>query len=265
MGLFNPMKLKTIWKGLVMFNFEDQRIIVTGGTRGIGRGLSEAFLKAKGSVIATYTSNDEAAEKFKWEVENKFPGAHLDIRKFDVSDNNSVESFYQYLDENYPSIEVLVNNSGIRRDAVGALMDEKDWKKVLEINLDGTFYMSKQAILRFMKKRYGRIINMSSVGGKIGLAGQGNYTASKAAQIALAKSLSKEVGKKGITINSVCPGFIETDLISDLPEDQKSLYKKQVPLKRFGKIEEVAHGVLFLASKQASYITGTSLDISGGL
>ena len=125
--------------------------------------------------------------------------------------------------------------------------------------------MSKQAILRFMRKRYGRIINLSSVGGKIGLPGQANYTASKAAQIALGKSLSKEVGKKGITINSVCPGFIETELISDLPEDQVSAYKKQVPLKRFGKVEEVAHGVLFLSSREASYITGTSLDISGGL
>jgi 3-oxoacyl-[acyl-carrier protein] reductase len=248
-----------------MFNFEGQRIIITGGTRGIGGGLSEAFLKAGGTVIATYTRNDEAAQKFKWEMENKYPNSALDIRKFDVSNNEAVESFFQYLDEAYSSVEVLVNNSGIRRDGLGALMSQNDWKQVLEINLDGTFYMSKQAILRFMKKRYGRIINISSVGGKLGLAGQANYSASKAAQIAMAKSLSKEVGKKGITINSICPGFIETDLISDLPEEQKSFYKKQVPLRRFGKVEEVAHGVLFLASKEASYISGTSLDISGGL
>ena len=248
-----------------MFNFEGQKIIITGGTRGIGRGLSDAFLKAGGTVIATYARNDEAAQKFKWEMENKYPNSVLDIRKFDVSDGQAVESFFQYLDEAYSSVEVLINNSGIRRDGLGALMSHDDWKQVLEINLDGTFYMSKQAILRFMKKRYGRIINMSSVGGKLGLAGQANYSASKAAQIAMAKSLSKEVGKKGITINSVCPGFIETDLISDLPEEQKSLYKKQVPLRRFGKVEEVAHGVLFLASKEASYISGTSLDISGGL
>jgi len=248
-----------------MFEFQNQRIIITGGTRGIGKGLSEAFLKAGGEVIATYTSNDEAAEKFKWEMESKFPESRLAIRKFDVSKNDEVENFFSWIDENYSSIEILVNNSGIRKDNVGALMSEGDWKRVLEINLDGTFYMSKQAILRFMRKRYGRIINLSSVGGKIGLAGQANYTASKAAQIALAKSLSKEVGKKGITINSVCPGFIETELISDLPEDQVTAYKKQVPLKRFGKVEEVAHGVLFLASREASYITGTSLDISGGL
>ncbi|MEC7182748.1 MAG: 3-oxoacyl-ACP reductase FabG [Bdellovibrionota bacterium] len=248
-----------------MFKFQNQRIIITGGTRGIGRGLSEAFLEAGGEVIATYTSNDEAAEKFKWEMENKFPKSPMAIRKFDVSRNDEVESFFSWIDENYSSIEVLINNSGIRKDNVGALMSEEDWKRVLEINLDGTFYMSKQAILRFMRKRYGRIINLSSVGGKIGLPGQANYTASKAAQIALAKSLSKEVAKKGITINSICPGFIETELISDLPEDQISAYKKQVPLKRFGTVDEVAHGVLFLASREASYITGTSLDISGGL
>ena len=228
-----------------MFEFQNQRIIITGGTRGIGKGLSEAFLKAGGEVIATYTSNDEAAEKFKWEMESKYPESRVVVRKFDVSQNDEVESFFSWIDENYPSIEVLINNSGIRKDNVGALMSQEDWKRVLEINLDGTFYMSKQAILRFMRKRYGRIINLSSVGGKIGLAGQANYTASKAAQIALAKTLSKEVGKKGITINSVCPGFIETELISDLPEEQVSAYKKQVPLKRFGKVEEVAHGVLF--------------------
>ena len=180
-----------------MFEFQNQRIIITGGTRGIGKGLSEAFLKAGGEVIATYTSNDEAAEKFKWEMESKYPESRVVVRKFDVSQNDEVESFFSWIDENYPSIEVLINNSGIRKDNVGALMSQEDWKRVLEINLDGTFYMSKQAILRFMRKRYGRIINLSSVGGKIGLAGQANYTASKAAQIALAKTLSKEVGKKG--------------------------------------------------------------------
>ena len=116
-----------------MFKFQNQRIIITGGTRGIGRGLSEAFLEAGGEVIATYTSNDEAAEKFKWEMENKFPKSHMAIRKFDVSRNDEVESFFSWIDENYSSIEVLINNSGIRKDNVGALMSEEDWKRVQEV------------------------------------------------------------------------------------------------------------------------------------
>ena len=135
----------------------------------------------------------------------------------------------------------------------------------MNINLKGTFLMSQGATLLMMKKRYGRIVNMSSVGGKLGLAGQSNYAASKAGQVALSQSLAKEVGKRGITINNVLPGFIETELIADLPEEQVKEYKKQVPLKRFGTVEEVAYAVAFLASKKAGYITGASLEISGGL
>jgi 3-oxoacyl-[acyl-carrier protein] reductase len=246
-----------------MFDFSNQRVIVTGGTRGIGAGISLAFLQAGATVIAVYSSNDAAANEFKNKNEQYAP--KLDIQKYDVSSSKEVKDFFKYLDEKYPSLEVLINNSGIRQDAIAALMTDEQWKKVLDVNLTGTFYMSREIIPPFMANRFGRIINISSLGGDIGFQGQANYAASKAGQLALTKSLSKEVAKKGITVNCVSPGFIDTELISDLPEEQRKEYLKMIPLKRFGKVQEVAHAVLFLASREASYITGTSITVAGGL
>ena len=246
-----------------MFDFSNQRVIVTGGTRGIGAGIAVAFLQAGATVIATYSSNDAAANEFK--NKNEQYASQLDIQKYDVSSSKEVKDFFKYLDEKYPSLEVLVNNSGIRQDAIAALMSDEQWNKVLDINLTGTFYMSREIISRLMANRFGRIINISSLGGDIGFQGQANYAASKAGQLALTKSLSKEVAKKGITVNCVSPGFIDTELISDLPEEQKKEYLKMIPQKRFGKVQEVAHAVLFLASREASYITGTSITVAGGL
>lgn len=241
--------------------FQDQTVIVTGGTRGIGRGIAEAFLKEGATVIATYAGNDQAANKFKEEMNSM----KLIVKKCDVRDETAVIDFFKYVEDNHPKIEVLVNNSGIRRDQLTATMSLLEWNDVINTNLTGTFLMSKHAVLQFMKNRYGRIVNMSSIGGSLGLPGQANYAASKAGQIAISKSLSKEVAKRGITVNNVCPGFIDTELLADLPEEQRKEYMKDVPMKRFGKVEEVAAAVLFLASKEASYITGASLEISGGL
>lgn len=246
-----------------MHDFKDQRVIITGGTRGIGRGLTQAFLNAGATVIATYTSNDTAAEEFKKENEQFLD--RLDIQKFDVTNVKAVKEFFNYLDDKYPSLEVLVNNSGIRQDSMLAMMEDDQWARVMDVNLNGTFYMSREVIPRFMSNRYGRIIQMSSIGGNLGLSGQANYAASKAGQMALTKCLSKEVAKKKITVNCICPGFIETELIADLSEDQVKEYKKMIPVKRFGKVEEVASAVMFLASKEASYITGTSIEVAGGL
>ncbi|MFZ4714412.1 MAG: SDR family oxidoreductase [Bacteriovoracaceae bacterium] len=244
-------------------NFESQIVVVTGGTRGIGAGISKAFLEKGATVVATYARNDEAALAFKNNLGTL--GEKLDLRKFDVKNEADVKIFFNYVREKYGKLEILINNSGIRKDNLLASMPENDWRDVLETNLFGTFHMTKEAVLLFLENRYGRVVNISSVGGKLGLAGQANYAASKAGQIALSLSLSKEVAKRGITINNVLPGFIETELLADLPEEQKKEYKSQVPMKRFGKVEEVAHAVLFLASKEASYITGASLEISGGL
>ncbi|MBT4792867.1 MAG: 3-oxoacyl-ACP reductase FabG [Halobacteriovoraceae bacterium] len=244
-------------------DFSNQVVIVTGGTRGIGSGITQAFLKANATVIATYAHNDEKASLFKTGL-SEFKDK-LIIKKFDVSLREQCEVFFNEITLQFEQIHVLVNNSGIRKDNLGAVMTEQEWDSVIDVNLKGTFNMSQQAILHMMKTRYGRIINMSSVGGSIGIAGQANYAASKAGQIALSKSLSKEVAKRKITINNVCPGFIETELIDDLDKTLVKEYKSQIPMKRFGKIDEVAHAVLFLASSQASYITGASLEVTGGL
>jgi 3-oxoacyl-[acyl-carrier protein] reductase len=243
--------------------FENQTAIVTGGTRGIGRGITEAFLKEGASVVATYAGNDQAAFKMKEELAQY--GDKIIVKKCDVRDEEAVTAFFKYIEETFPKVEILVNNSGIRKDQVTVMMSLAEWNDVINTNLTGTFLMSKHAVLQFMKNRYGRIVNMSSIGGSLGLPGQANYAASKAGQIAISKSLSKEVAKRGITVNNVCPGFIDTELLADLPEEQKKEYTKSVPMKRFGKVSEVAAAVLFLASPEASYITGASLEISGGL
>ena len=247
----------------VQFDYSGQTIVVTGGTRGIGKALSEHFLKANAQVIATYKSNDEQAELFK--AESQTYSDKLILKKFDVSNEEQVKIFWDDLANHHENCSVLVNNSGIRKDSVMASMETSDWDDVLNVNLKGTFLMSREAVLYFMKKRYGRIINMSSIGGQLGLPGQANYASSKAAQVAMSKVLSKEVAKRNITVNNVLPGFIDTDLLADLPPEQIKDYKKQVPVKRFGTTAEVANTVLFLASKEAAYINGASLEISGGL
>lgn len=246
-----------------MKDFKDQIVIVTGGTRGIGAGISEAFLKAGATVIATYSGNDEAAQSFRSKLGEL--SERMVLKKFNVQKTSEVEAFFKEFDEKYPNLHVLVNNAGIRRDQIVASMSEEDWDQVIDTNLKGTYNMTRFGVLSMMRNRYGRIINMSSVGGKLGLQGQANYAASKAGQIALSLSVSKEVAKRNITINNVCPGFIETELIGDLPEEQVKEYKSQVPMKRFGKVNEVAAAVLFFASKDASYITGATLDVAGGL
>ena len=244
-------------------NFDGQVAIVTGGTRGIGRGITEAFLKNGATVIATYAGNDQAAMKMKEEL--NLYGDKLVVKKCDVRDEVAVSELYAYVDQTFSKLDILVNNSGIRKDQLTATMSLTEWNDVINTNLTGTFLMSKHATLLMMKNRYGRIVNMSSVGGDIGLPGQANYAASKAGQVAISKTLSKEVAKRGITVNNVLPGFIDTELLADLPEDQRKEYAKDVPMKRFGKVQEVAHAVLFFASREASYITGSSLEVDGGL
>jgi len=246
-----------------MFNFNDRVVVVTGGTRGIGRAISESFLKAGAKVVATYQGNDEKAQEMKLSL--KELGENLELRKFDVRNAESVKTFYTWVEETLSKVDVLINNSGIRRDNILASLSENDWDDVLDTNLKGTYLMTQGAVLLMMKKRYGRIVNISSVGGELGLPGQANYAASKAGQVAISQSVSKEVAKRGITINNVLPGFIETELIADLPADQVEEYKKQVPMKRFGRASEVANAVMFLASEEASYITGASLTVDGGL
>ena len=246
-----------------MFDFHNQTVVVTGGTRGIGRAISQRFLEAGATVVATYATNDAATEAFQTALGPAAQALHL--RKFDVAEYAQVEAFYQYLDAEHKGFAVLVNNSGIRKDAVLAMMKPDDWQKVLDVNLTGAFYMAKLAVLRFMLNRYGRIITITSPSGQFGFEGQANYAASKAGQVAMTRSLSKEVASRGITVNCVSPGFIETEFLADLPEKRRKDHLAGIPLKRFGTPDEVAACVLFLASREAGYITGSVLSVNGGL
>ena len=244
-----------------MYDFKGQTAIVTGGTRGIGRSIVESFLRAGARIIIA--SNEAATEQFNQD-NSKF-AANIDIQMCDVAKYEEVEKFFEYVDKKYEGFEILVNNAGIRKDAVLAMMKESDWHDVLDVNLSGVFYMCKFAVMSLMRKRYGRIISITSPSGKYGFEGQANYAASKAGLVALTRSLSKEVARRGITVNCVSPGFIATELIQDLPQELRDTYVSQVPLKRFGKPEEVAACVLFLASKEASYVSGSTLEVTGGL
>jgi 3-oxoacyl-[acyl-carrier protein] reductase len=246
----------------IPFDFTGKRALVTGATRGIGRAVAESLLAAGADVIGIYASNKEAAENFKKESPCS---DHLQMYQCDVSDEKQVAAFYSKLEESGRPLHILVNCAGIRRDSVLAMMKPANWQRVLDINLTGTFLMSRGAVPLMMSGRFGRIISISSPVARMGFAGQSNYAASKAGQIAMSKSLAKEVGKKKITVNCVAPGFIATDFIADLPEEQVKAYKKMVPMRRFGEVQEVADAVLFLASDHAAYISGTVLEIAGGL
>lgn len=244
-----------------MSDFTGQTVLVTGGTRSIGRAISEAFLAAGATVIANYAGNDAAARKFVDEAATP----RLSVAKFDVSDFSAVGRFFDGFADKYGKLSVVVNNSGIRRDAVLAMMGHEDWQAVLDTNLGGVFNVCHFAVREMSPARYGRIVNVSSLSGKIGLPGQANYAASKAGMVALTKTLSKEVAKRKITVNCVSPGFIDTDFIKELTPELKAEYTKQIPAGRFGIAADVANAVLFLASPESAYITGTVIEVAGGL
>lgn len=246
-----------------MYDFKGQTVVITGGTRGIGKAISGVFLKMGATIIATYTANEAAAARFK-EDNSQFAG-RIDIRRCDVARYEDVEGFFRHIDEKHGGLEVLVNNAGIRRDSVLAMMRESDWHDVISVNLTGVFHMCKLAVMSLMRKRYGRIINISSVMDRYAFEGQANYAASKAGLVALTRSLSKEVATRGITVNCVSPGFITTELIEDIPDKLREAYLARIPLRRFGTAEEVASCVAFLASREASYVTGSVLEVAGGL
>lgn len=239
-----------------MHDFQEQRVVVSGGTRGIGAAITDAFIAAGARVLATYGSDDARAEAFAAGREN------LSLAKCDVADYGAVEKLFGELEA---PPQVLVNNAGIRKDAIVGLMPREDWRRVLDVNLDGTFHMTKFAVQAMSRQRYGRIVNIVSPCAHLGLPGQANYAASKAGQIAMAKTLARETAKRKITVNCVSPGFVDTELLSDLDEAKKKELLKMVPLGRFGDPKEIAAAVLFLASKEASYVTGAVLEVTGGI
>lgn len=246
-----------------MSEFTDMNIIVTGGTRGIGAAISRRFLEAGARVTAIYGGNTAKADAFVAELGPL--ATRFAAQVVDTASIAEVEAFFRRYHEEQGELSVLVNSAGIRRDSALAMMSFEDWQRVIDVNLTGVFTMCKFAVQSMMRERYGRIINISSPSGKHGFRGQANYAASKAGMVALTRALSKETATRGITVNCVSPGFIETGFIADLPDDQKKAYRADVPMRRFGRAEEVAAAVGFLASREASYITGATLEVTGGL
>lgn len=250
--------------------FEGQTVVVTGGTRGLGRAIARDFIEHGASVIALYRGNEEAAKALEDECASLLGESNrLVTQRLDVSDADEVERFWADLDSDPAAcpggVQVLVNNAGIRRDKLLAMMSAEDWQAVLDTNLTGSFLMSRGAVLHMLGQRYGRIVMITSPAADHGFEGQANYSASKAGQIGMMRSLAREVAKKKITVNCVSPGFIATELLADLPEDVAKQHKASVPLRRFGTPEEVAYAVRCLASREATYITGSTLEVAGGL
>ena len=248
----------------VVYDFTGQFAVVTGGVRGIGAAASRAFLDAGASVLALYAANDAAAQTFR----DALPGdrrSRFAAERVDVADALAVDACFGRLEAAGRAPDIVVNNAGIRRDAALALMPEDDWRRVLDVNLTGVFHVCKCAARLMGPARYGRIVNITSPSGREGFAGQANYAASKAGIVALTRSMSKEVARRNITVNAVSPGFIDTELIADLPEAQAAGYRDGVPLRRFGRAEEAAHAILFLCARESAYITGATLEITGGL
>jgi 3-oxoacyl-[acyl-carrier protein] reductase len=236
--------------------------LVTGGSRGIGRAVCLKLADMGYNIVINYKSNEAEANQTLLQVTEKGVGA--EIIKFDVSDKNEVQSALGGWIEANPDkvIEVLVNNAGIREDALMMWMKDEQWDRVVDTSLGGFFYVTRLVMNSMLMKKYGRIINIVSLSGLKGMPGQTNYSAAKAGVIGATKALAQEIGRRGITVNAVAPGFIKTDMTEDLNENE---LKAIIPLKRFGLPEEVAYAVGFLASKEASYITAEVISVNGGL
>ena len=241
---------------------ENKNAIVTGSAQGIGKSIALALAKAGANIVVSDV-NIEEAEKTAKEIESL--GVKAIAVKCNVADANEVADLVKKAQETFPTLDILVNNAGVTRDNLMMRMEEKDWDLVLDINLKGAFLLTKAVSRVMMKQRQGRIVNMSSVIGVMGNAGQSNYAASKGGLIAFTKSTAKEFASRNITCNAIAPGFIETAMTAKLSEEVKENYKKGIPLGRMGSVDDVANAVLFLVSEQAAYITGQVLHVDGGL
>ena len=237
-------------------------VLVTGATRGIGKAIALTMGGAGATVIGTATTESGADNVSKVFAENKISGKGM---KLDVTDNEQVSNLVKNIGEDFGSVDILVNNAGITRDNILLRMKEDEWEDIINTNLSSIYKMSKSVLRGMIKKRSGRIISITSVVGAMGNAGQSNYGAAKAGIIGFTKSLAREVGVRGITVNAIAPGFIETDMTNSLTEDQKAVLASQIPMGRLGTVNEIAQAVLFLASDSGSYITAQTLHINGGM
>ena len=237
-------------------------VLVTGVSRGIGQAIAMTLGGAGATVIGTATSEEGADNISKIFSESDILGKGM---KLNVTDNDQITSVLKVVTDEYGAVDVLINNAGITRDNILVRMKEEEWDDIINTNLTSVYRMSKAVLRGMIKKRSGRIISITSVVGAMGNAGQSNYAAAKAGIMGFTKSLAREVGVRGITVNAIAPGFIETDMTDSLPEDQKAVLASQIPMGRLGTANEIAQAVLFLASDSGSYITAQTLHVNGGM
>jgi 3-oxoacyl-[acyl-carrier protein] reductase len=237
--------------------------IVTGGGRGIGRAVAVRLAEEGANLAISYRSNDEAAEETAERVREA--GVKCELFKGDVASPEDVEALFKGVSDAFGRVDILVNNAGITRDNLMMRMKEEEFDEVLRTNLKGTYLCTRAALRPMIRARWGRIVNVSSVVGLVGNAGQANYAASKAGIIGFTKSVAREVAQRGITVNAVAPGYVETELTGSLPENVKDQIRGQVPMGRFGEPEEVAQVVAFLVGETAGYVTGQTIAVDGGM
>lgn len=244
-------------------SFENQTAVVTGGSRGIGRAICLELASRGANIVLCYAGNEQAAEETAQQCRDM--GVRVTAVKCDVSDNQAVKDMMKAAVKEYGRIDILVNNAGVTRDGFLLMMRESDYDAVLDTNLKGTFLCIRHVVHAMMKQNYGRIVNLSSVSGVRGNAGQANYAASKAGVIGLTKAAAKELAAKNITVNAIAPGFIETDMTAAMTDAAKAATLAMIPAARLGQAQEVARAVAFLASGDAAYITGQVLCVDGGM
>jgi 3-oxoacyl-[acyl-carrier protein] reductase len=237
-------------------------VLVTGASRGIGKAIALTLGRAGATIIGTATTESGADNVSKVFTDNKISGKGM---KLDVTDNEQISNLVKIISEDFGSVDILVNNAGITRDNILLRMKEDEWEDIINTNLSSIYKMSKSVLRGMIKKRSGRIISITSVVGAMGNAGQSNYSAAKAGIIGFTKSLAREVGVRGVTVNAIAPGFIETDMTNSLPNDQKEALAAQIPMGRLGAANEVAQAVLFLAGDSGSYITAQTIHVNGGM
>jgi len=241
-----------------MINLKNKKVLITGATGGIGKALVSKFSSLDANILATGTKNEKLDL-----LKKEFP--NINILKFDISEHPKIEEFIENVFSQLTGLDVLINNAGVNLDNLSLRMTNEQWKKVIDINLGSTFFLTKYAIKKMLKNKYGRVVNITSIVGHTGNLGQSNYAASKAGIVGMSKSLAIEYAKKNITINCVSPGFIQTAMTENILENIKAVLTSKIPMSRLGSGEDVANTVAFLSSDSASYITGETIHVNGGM
>jgi len=241
-----------------MINFKNKNILITGASGGIGNELVKKFISLGGNVVGTGTKTEKLDA-----LKKKYPT--IKVKKFDISDHKRIEEFIENVSLELGGLDILINNAGTNMDNLSLRMKDEEWSKVIDVNLTSTFLLSKHAIKKMLKTKFGRIVNVTSVVGHTGNLGQSNYAASKAGIIGMSKSLAIEYAKKNITINCVSPGFIVSDMTMNIAEKVKLYLTSRIPMGKLGTGEDVSNCVAFLSSTQASYVTGETMHVNGGM